>query len=303
VGKNAVSQAQAAREQELIREAAQRILAGDSLRGIVLDWFDRGIRTSTGKTFQNITIRQMLLSPRIAGYRVHHGVLHPAQWEPIVPVEQWQALREILTDPARKANLRGGTPRYLLIGLVFCGLCGQRMFGMKRRNYGKEQPASYTCRPYREFRMCGGVRRNMAKVDELICEALFMAVESPAWDRQAERPADDPTRGLYEQLARDQGLLDRLEDKVAQELIRPETAKRNRAEIERRMETARAKLTQSGDTRVADRVPRNLRSVWPDLSLDRRRAILAAVIERIEIHPQGSGRAFDPDAVKVTWRA
>jgi site-specific DNA recombinase len=301
-GRNVVSRTQADREQELIREAAERVLAGDSLRGIVLDWFDRGIRTPTGKTFQNITVRQMLLSPRIAGFRVHHGVLYPAQWDPIVPVEQWQAVREVLTDPARKVNLRGGAPRYLLIGLVHCGLCGQRMFGMRRRNYGKEQPAAYVCRPYRELRNCGGMRRNMAKVDELVCEALFDAVESPQWDRLAERPAADPARELYEQLARDQGLLDRLEDKVAQELIRPETARRNRAEIERRMEAARAKVAHLGDTRVAAHVPRNLRSVWPDLSLDRKRAILAAVIERIEIHPQGSGRAFDPDAIKVTWR-
>ena len=90
--------------------------------------------------------------------------------------------------------------------------------------------------------------------------------------------------------------------KVAQELIRPETAKRNRAEIERRMEVARAKLAQLGDSRVAARVPTNLRDVWPSLSLDRRRAILAAVIERIEIHPQGSGQRFDPEAIKVTWR-
>jgi hypothetical protein len=303
VGKNAVSEAQAERERELIREAAERILAGDSLRGIVLDWFDRGIRTTTGKVFQNSTVRQMLLSPRIAGFRVHHGVRYPAQWEPIILVEQWEAVREVLTDPARKVNLRGGAPRYLLIGLVFCGLCGQRMYGMTRRNYGKEQPAAYVCRPYRELRNCGGMRRAMAKVDELICEALFAAVESPEWERLAEQPTADPTRELYEALARDQGLLDRLEDKVAQELIRPETAKRNRAEIERRMETARAKLVQLGDTRVATRVPQNLRDVWPDLSLDRRRAILAAVIEKVTIHPQGSGRAFDPDAIKVTWRA
>jgi site-specific DNA recombinase len=302
-GKNTASVAQAEREQALIREAAERILAGDSLRGIVLNWFDRGIRTTTGRVFQNITVRQMLLSPRIAGYRVHHGVLYPAQWEPIIPVEQWQAVREVLTDPARKANLRGGAPRYLLIGLVFCGLCGQRMYGMTRRNYGREQPAAYVCRPYRELRNCGGMRRSMAKVDELICEALFAAVESPEWERLAERPAADPTRELYEQLARDQGLLDRLEDKVAQELIRPETAKRNRVEIERRMEAARAKLAQLGDTRVAAQVPSNLRDVWPDLSLDRRRAILAAVIERIEIHPQGSGQRFDPDTIMVLWRA
>jgi hypothetical protein len=68
------------------------------------------------------------------------------------------------------------------------------------------------------------------------------------------------------------------------------------------MEAARAKLAQLGDTRVAAEVPRNLRDVWPDLSLDRRRAILAAVIERIEIHPQGSGQRFDAEAIKVTWR-
>lgn len=304
VGKNAVSQEQAEREQKLIREAAERILAGDSLRGVVLDWFDRGIRTSTGKVFKNATIRQMLLSPRIAGYRVHHGKLYPARWEPIIPVETWEAVCAIIRDPARKVNLRGGTPRYLLSGLVFCGLCGGPAYGRKGRlQSGKQQPDSYGCHAMREEGGCGGTRRKLADVEGLITEALFVAVESPEWDRLADRPTADPTRELYELLARDQGLLDRLEDKVAQELIRPETARRNRAEIERRMETARSKLAQLGDTRVAAQVPTNLREVWPSLSLDRRRAILAAVIERIELHRQGSGQRFDPDTIKVTWRA
>ena len=304
VGKNAVSEAQAEREQELIREAADRFLAGDSLRGIVLDWFDRGIRTSTGKVFKNATIRQMLCSPRIAGYRVHHGKLHPGQWEPIILVEKWEAIRAILRDPARRVNLRGGTPRYLLSGLIFCGLCGQPAYGRKGRlQSGKQQPASYGCHGAREEGGCGGVRRKMADVEALITEALFVAVESPTWDQLAERPAADPTRELYEQLAQDQGVLDRLEDKVAQELIRPETAKRNRSQIERRMESARTKLAQMGDVRVAARVPKNLRDVWPSLSLDRRRAILAAVIERIELHPQGAGRAFNPSSIKVISRA
>jgi site-specific DNA recombinase len=304
IGKNAVSEAQAERERELIREAATRILAGDSLRGIVLDWFDRGIRTSTGRVFVNASLRQMLRSPRIAGMRVHHGKLYQGQWEPIIPVEEWKALAEILNDPARKTNLRGGTPRYLLTGLIYCARCGRPAYGRKGRpNAGHRQPDAYGCHGLREEGGCGGVRRKMADVDGLITEALFVAVESPTWNQLAERPAADPTRELYEQLARDQGLLDRLEDKVAQELIRPETAKRNRVEIERRMEAARARLAQLGDSRVAAQVPTNLRDVWPSLSLDRRRAILAAVIDRIEIHPQGSGQRFDPDAIKVTWRA
>jgi hypothetical protein len=54
---------------------------------------------------------------------------------------------------------------------------------------------------------------------------------------------------------------------------------------------------------VAAQVPRDQRGVWADLSLDRKRALQAAVIERVEIHPQGSGHRFDPDAIKVTWKA
>jgi len=304
VGKNAVSEAQAEAERELIREAAARILAGDSLRGIVLDWLDRGVRTSTGRVFVNASLRQMLRSPRIAGMRSHHGKLYRGQWESIIPVEEWKMLAEILNDPARRTNLRGGAPRYLLTGLIYCARCGRPAYGRKGRVYaGHRQPDAYGCHGLREEGGCGGVRRKMADVDGLIIEALFVAVESPAWNQLADRPAADPSRELHEALAHDQGLLDRLEDKLAEELIRPETAKRKRAEIERRMEAARAKLAQLGDSRVAAQVPRNLRDVWPSLSLDRRRAILAAVIERIEVHPQGSGRAFDPNAIKVTWRS
>jgi hypothetical protein len=71
------------------------------------------------------------------------------------------------------------------------------------------------------------------------------------------------------------------------------------AEAERHQEAV-ARL-QNG--RVVAAVPRNLRAVWGKLSLDRRRAILAAVIERIEIHRQGRGKNFDPASVVVRWRA
>jgi hypothetical protein len=55
--------------------------------------------------------------------------------------------------------------------------------------------------------------------------------------------------------------------------------------------------------RIVAAVPRNLRKVWKSLSLDRRRAILAAVIERVEIHRQGRGKNFDPNSIVVRWRA
>jgi hypothetical protein len=96
--------------------------------------------------------------------------------------------------------------------------------------------------------------------------------------------------------------MDRLEDKVADELIKPETAKRKRAEYERELEQIERRLAQLQGDRVVGHVPRNLRDVWPSLSIDRRRAILAAVFrrlaKRIEIHPQSNARVFDPYAVR-----
>jgi site-specific DNA recombinase len=291
-----VSEAQAARERELIQEAATRILAGDSLRGIRMDWKRRGIKTTTGKDWTNQSLRKLLLSPRMVGLRVHQGRTYPGTWPAILDTPTWEAVCVVLRDPARTTR-RGGVHRHLLSGFLYGGRgCGHRLNSQPRN--GK---LLYRC----ITPGCARITRLAAPIEELITEALFVAVESPEWDQVAERPGDDPTRELHEQLARDQGLLDRLEDKVLEELVTPAAAKRKRAEIERRMDAARDRLARLGDVRVAARVPRNLRDVWPNLSLDRRRAILAVVIERITVHPQkplGPG-GFDPDSIKVTWRA
>jgi hypothetical protein len=79
------------------------------------------------------------------------------------------------------------------------------------------------------------VSRNAETIENLIVEALFVAVESDDFDRLASNhPADDPAREICASLAHDQGLLDRLADKVAEELITAEFAKRKQAEIENR---------------------------------------------------------------------
>ena len=289
-----VSEAQAARERELIQEAAVRIMAGDSLRSIRLEWTRKGIKTSTGKEWTNQSLRKLLLSPRTIGYRIHHGRLYPGTWPAILDQPTWEAVGAVLRDPARVTR-RGGVPRHLLSGLLYCGVCRRKLNSQPRKGR-----LLYRC----ISTDCAKVSRLAEPIERLIERAVFAAVESPEWDRLADRPADDPSRELHEQLARDQGLLDRLEDKVAQELIRPEAAKRNWAQIETRMEVARDKLGRLGDARVAARVPRNLRDVWSNLSLDRRRAILAVLIARIDVHPQGAGtRTLDPDTIKVTRRA
>jgi DNA invertase Pin-like site-specific DNA recombinase len=297
-GRSRVSAERARHERGLIQEAADRVMAGDSLRGIVRDWARRGVATPSGGTWATTGLRKLLLSPRIAGYREHLGTLYPGTWDPIIPPEKWQTVRAILEDPARKRTYGGGAPKYLLTGLVFCGYCGSRLRPQPRRDYGGK--VAYRCNA------CGHVQRLGELLEKLVTEAVFAVVESLGPDQPLLLPARNGFRDLHGVLASDQGLLERLEDKVAQELITEAAARRNRAEIEQRMAHIREHLAAlKTDQYRAAEAPRNLRMVWKDLSLDQRREILQAVIERIDVDPvrqMRKGHPCDPRSVRVTWR-
>jgi site-specific DNA recombinase len=314
-GRHRVSEAQAERERELIREAARRIRDGDSLRGICVDWIEQGVTGSQGRPFTTRTLSRMLREARLAGLREHHGKLYPSEViEPIVDRELWETVRAILTDPARLAMAVGGTPRYLLTGLAFCGVCKAKL----RIEY-KDGNRYYIC-PSRSGggRRC--VRRLAEPVEALITGALFEAVASEAWDAQAaEMPADDPTRPHHEALAQLTADLDVLEGLLAEAEVaerqgrKPKpsaaTLRRKLAEREAEAERHQAAINRAQAGRVVAAVPRNLRAVWPSLSLDRRRNILKAVLRLppdgtgVEVHPTGKGRrTFDPEAITADWR-
>jgi site-specific DNA recombinase len=322
-----VPEAQAARERELIREAARRILAGDSLRGIVLDWNREGVPTTTGGRWGTRTLKQVLIAPRLAGLRGHRGEVvtgddgQPVRLvgddgrpvEPILPLEQWQAVRAVLTDPARAASTVGGAPQHLLTGLAFCGVCGARLQVFRR---GGE--VTYRC-PYPGDggRCC--VQRLAEPVERLITETLFDAVESPQWAEQAaKRPADDPARPHFERLAELTADLDTLDGMLAEaELAERQgrkpspsaaTLRRKLAEREAERDRHNAAVARLQRGRTVAAVPRNLRKVWAKLSVDRRRGIVKAVLKLppegfgIVIHPQGRGKPFDPALIAADWR-
>jgi site-specific DNA recombinase len=298
-GKQAVFEAQAEIERELLSEAARRIIAGDSLRGIVLDWETRDIVTPGGSAWRNVNLRRCLLSPRMVGIRTYHGTLQEKRgFEPILSMEEWQAVKAILEDPSRLNHERGGVARYLLTGIVHCGKCDTKLSVRKIR--GKR---IYYCSPGAPTGGCGTIGRQADPIDNLITQAIFKATEGDLWKRLQAQEEDDPIAPAYEQLARDQGLLDRLEDKMAQELISEPAYKRNRAEIERRMEDTRKWADRKRGRQVIVYVPKNLREVWPDLSMDRRRAIIKAVLVKVVVLPQrGNPQVFHPEFVKAIWR-
>jgi site-specific DNA recombinase len=112
-------------EATVIREIAERILAGDSKTSICRDLDARGITTSTGRTWAISSLDRMIRSARIAGLREYKGqIIGPAQWPAIITPEVLARVRAAAAAGAASASR---TPRrYLLAGMARCSLCGQR---------------------------------------------------------------------------------------------------------------------------------------------------------------------------------
>jgi site-specific DNA recombinase len=143
-------------EAAVLREAADRALVGDSLRSICADFNRRGIRTTQGNKWATPRLKDLLISPRLAGLLDHHSVGRVrGQWPPILTEKQHARVVALLTDPARRTN-PGAPRRRLLGGLLRCGECGNKLSGGTSRNRNGSLYSQYRCAP-QEHRGCGKI--------------------------------------------------------------------------------------------------------------------------------------------------
>ena len=94
----------------------------------------RKVPTTTGKVgaWTSQQLRQTLISPRIAGYSTHKGVIvGAAAWPAIIDDATWRTVEAILSNPARRTNhgltgAGGAGAKWLGSGLYFC-TCGRQV--------------------------------------------------------------------------------------------------------------------------------------------------------------------------------
>jgi DNA invertase Pin-like site-specific DNA recombinase len=287
-------------EAALVREAAGRVLAGEPIRAVCRDWTQRGISTVIGGNWNPYVMLRMLMSPRIAGLREHRGaVVGKAEWEPIITEADHKRLVTILSDPSRRKNTGHAGRRYLLSGLLVCHHCGARM--VARPNNDKKR--RYVCAKGPGFHGCNRTMIMAEPLEEMVTEMALEALDSPAMDRALNATEPDDSEALAAVEAAEAKLEELAEQWARDELSRSEWQAGRRV-VEQRLADARERLT-------VDQTPRalqgatggRLRQEWPDLSFDRRQAILAALFESIII---GAGRRgynrFEPGRVHPVWR-
>jgi site-specific DNA recombinase len=281
-------------EAEHLRWAYAQVLAGKALRSILRGFTEREVLTTQGKPWSMQGLRYNLLAPRNAGLREHRKVVvGDAVWPAIVDRETWEKARAILAPRTQPVN--SSARRYLLTGFLFCARCGGKLLPRATDANGRRR---YGCLPKQEGG-CGGITIHCDSTHDLIRDLVLARLERDA-DLTPDR-APDLTEELLARIATDEQRLDSLAEAFADDPdANPLELRLAGAKIRTRIRDTRAELAKQS---LALTVPEPLlvRAAWPGYDLQQQRAVVASLIERIDVGP-GTGGRFNPDRLMVVWR-
>lgn len=165
-----------AKEAAVLREAATRILSGDSIRSIIRELQPVSVTGSGPMTARGL--RSALTNPTVAGLRRDGDSLAKGNWSPILPRDQWDALTELFTDPTRRTGDTNQV-RHLLSGIMMCDRCGAAVGIRKwkanptKRNPYVQESHRYTCK-------CGN-SIDAESATDVVLKRLWQIVTPQVW--------------------------------------------------------------------------------------------------------------------------
>jgi site-specific DNA recombinase len=282
-------------EAAVVREAADRVLAGESVYAVSLDLNARKVPTRRRTTWTVQALRQVLTSDAILGRVTHRKELLrgddglPLQvWPPALDLETWTRVRSVLgvgaAAPKRAPRRRRAR---LLSGLISCGLCGAPLYV---RVNGAGHPA-YGCSARSNGRPCAGVSISADDVERYVVDGFLSAWgDHEVFEEVVEAGADEAA------LADVQRAL----DETAQEMT---TDDADVAELGRRMVLLKArraaiKAAPSDPQVTLTPTGKTYRETWEEADLDGQRAILGDTLAFLTVRKGTRGlRTFDPSRV------
>ena len=302
-------------EAEVTREAARRVLSGESMSSVCREFAERDVTTPTGGRWQPRTLRRMLASARISGRREHRprsssdNGTRPLTGE-IVAVDAWPAiitpaesdrLRALLTDPDRQRFSSATGRTYLLSGILRCGRCGGAMCGRPRSGTPR-----YVCPNMPGGSTCGGTATNAARTDDHVRDFILEALASTDLAEQLRAQGGDDVPALRASIADDEAQLEDLSAAWASKRISMREWTTAREIIEGRLQRYRGKLARITTTAPIDDFigsPADMRNRWDSLNASQRRAIVSTVVQRIDVMPADTSKRWDPDRFAWNWNA
>jgi DNA invertase Pin-like site-specific DNA recombinase len=282
-------------EATALRDAAERVLAGETVGSIIREWTAQGIKPPRAQKWEETSLVNMLKSPRLAGLREWQGKTYPAQWPAILDMDTHERLVKLFSDPSRRAHVVG-RKRHLLSGVARCGKCGGPLYPYGAKD--GQRAATYRCVTGPAGKGCGGVSVNEDLLEEYVTGAVLDALESPRV-QQAVRTGQDangPRRAeLLEEIRRAQDKRAEARRDWAEDVIDKEDWLDIKQRTEARISNARREYDRlTGAVTVFSDIPPSdmVRDAWEGWNTDRKRAAIKAVMSRVVVNPAVSRRAY-----------
>jgi DNA invertase Pin-like site-specific DNA recombinase len=287
-------------EAAIIREMAQRVLAGETLVALVRDLNDRGVKTATGGAFHSGGLKKILISDWVCGYRTNNGArVAKGTWQPILDEVTVKKLRAVLLDPARLSPPRGG--RRLLTGLLLCGHCDSPLVGAQR-----EGRRIYRCQrnpgtPNRRS-ACSRLSIMATELEEDIADRVVAAIKGRRVSSamKAVRPPrpDEPDKVVHIEAK-----LKELAELYAADQLTPDEWMAAHAPLLKRLEEAKAenaeRLRGEQVVTLANETV-SMAGRWDRLSDAQKRVVLEAVVRYVKVGSARRGyRYYDPTRVSI----
>jgi site-specific DNA recombinase len=334
-----------AEEANLIRDAAKRFLAGESWGSLIRLFAGSGVRPVYARDWRGPSVRQILLSPTVAGIAMYNGLMRDGsqgrrrgyayakpeavvlrdasgnyikgKWEPILPVEQWEAvIAEYNRRHQGQTFSAHATRKYLLTGLLRCGrirpdgsMCNRPLIGSVRRYPSGRVAVSYRC-PGKPLGGCGGIDRSAPKMDALITDLLFahIAANVPAASHLAPAPDENDPDAV--ELATVQQRLFTMRTGYARGTVSDDSMFSIVPELEARERKLKADLAKKAKTQISRasraKSPDDVRAEWDEAADDVgvRRAILSRYLKAVVIRKSAKRGPGDLDysAIEPIWR-
>ncbi len=264
-----------------IREAARRVLDGETLSAIVRDWNARGLTTAGGGPWRVNSLSSLLVQPRLVA--------------PPQVLDEDTHNRLIALHASRGKGPRRATRRYLLSGLLRCWRCGGGLRGMPRSR-GADL---YVC-PGPPHGGCSGTAVTADLAEEAVGQMVLDRLD-------ALRPGGAPVDGRdsLRELAAHRGRLDDLGDLWASgQLSREEwlSLKRNVGQRLQVAEAEVARIGRLGALRELAGAGQSLRPQWAKMSVAERRTVVQATLDHVVVLAAEPPRqVFRPERLQPHW--
>jgi site-specific DNA recombinase len=282
-------------EAQAVRDGYQWLLDGVTLGEIARRWNAAGLITPYDGPWQGTTVGANLRRPRYAAFRAHKGeIVGDAVWPALVDRDTWHATQAIMRDPKR-LKLRGN--QRLLTSAAVCGICGGNVHAG-----GQHGHPVYRCR-----NTPGHLSRKAEPIDEYVSEIMIARLSRPdaaaVWSRQPEGPGKAE---LVREADEIRQKLDGLADAYARGVLPMSAVEKSSAKLRAALEQIEGRLVEARGLPKAVRTlatAEDVRAGWESLSVDDRREIIRALAEVYIDSPGRGARHFDPDTVRIVWRA